>query len=307
MISVQNLTKRFGETVAVNNLSFDVDQGELFGLIGPDGAGKTTTLRVISTAMLPTSGQVTVNNLDVARESEAVKAIIGYMPQRFALYPDLTVIENLNFFADVFGSPRAEREKLVARLLGFARLTEFQSRQARNLSGGMQKKLALAATLMHHPQVLLLDEPTTGVDPVSRREFWDLLTEIHLEGVTIVICTPYLDEAERCTRVGLQSRGELIACDAPGKLREGIGATVMEAQSDQALQARRLIEKSAGVLGVSTHGNSLRLFVDHPERQTELESRWSAGGIQVENVRVVKPRLEDAFILMLQKTVNAAQ
>ena len=307
MISVQNLTKRFGETVAVNNLSFDVDQGELFGLIGPDGAGKTTTLRVISTAMLPTSGHVAVNNLDVTRESEAVKALIGYMPQRFALYPDLTVIENLSFFADVFGSPRAERQKLVARLLGFARLTEFQSRQARNLSGGMQKKLALAATLMHHPQVLLLDEPTTGVDPVSRREFWDLLTEIHLEGVTIVICTPYLDEAERCTRVGLMSRGELIACDAPGKLREGIGATVMEAQSDQALQARRLIEKSAGVLGVSTHGNSLRLFVDHPERQTELESHWSAEGIQVENMRIVKPRLEDAFILMLQKTVNAAQ
>src|SRR4030067_736841 len=155
MISVQNLTKRFGETVAVNNLTFDVDRGALFGLIGPDGAGKTTTLRVISTAMLPTSGQVTVNNLDVARESEAVKAIIGYMPQRFALYPDLTVIENLSFFADVFGSPRAERQKRVARLLGFARLTEFQSRQARNLSGGMQKKLALAATLMHHPRVLL--------------------------------------------------------------------------------------------------------------------------------------------------------
>ncbi|MBI4791071.1 MAG: ABC transporter ATP-binding protein [Chloroflexi bacterium] len=307
MISVQNLTKRFGETVALDNLSFDVAEGQLFGLIGPDGAGKTTTMRVISTAMLPTSGRVTVAKLDVTREPEAVKALIGYMPQRFALYPDLTVIENLNFFADVFGSPRPEREKLIARLLGFARLTEFQTRRAHNLSGGMQKKLALAATLMHRPRVLLLDEPTTGVDPVSRREFWDLLTEIHLQGVTIVICTPYLDEAERCTRVGLMSRGELIACDAPDKLRANIAATVMEAQSAQALTARKLIEKSAGVLGVSAHGDFLRLFLDRPDRQSELESLWSAAGIRVENLRVVKPRLEDAFVLILQDTVNSKQ
>ncbi len=185
MISVSSLTKKFGETVAVHNLSFDVNAGEVFGLIGPDGAGKTTTLRVISTAMNPTAGHVSVGGVDTTRDPEAVKKVIGYMPQRFALYPDLTVVENLNFFADIFGAPRAERAALIARLLGFSRLTEFQTRLARNLSGGMQKKLALAATLMHTPRVLLLDEPTTGVDPVSRREFWDLLTEVHLQSRAI--------------------------------------------------------------------------------------------------------------------------
>jgi len=304
MISIQGLSKQFGATVAVHNLSFDVNEGEVFGLIGPDGAGKTTTLRVIATAMLPTAGRVTVNNLDVAHDAEAVKQLIGYMPQRFALYPDLTVVENLNFFADLFGAPRAERAALIARLLGFSRLTEFQTRLARNLSGGMQKKLALAATLMHRPRVLLLDEPTTGVDPVSRREFWDLLTEVHLQGGTIVISTPYLDEAERCARVGLMYRGELIACDDPRKLREEMNATVLEAQSEQALRARKLIEQSEGVLAVSAHGDLLRLLVDRAERAVTIQAAWQANGIAASDLRTVKPRLEDAFVLMLQKTAD---
>ncbi len=299
MISIQSFTKQFNDTVAVKNLSLEVKPGEVFGLIGPDGAGKTTTLRVISTAMAPTTGRVAVGDVNVTRDPEAVKKMIGYMPQRFALYPDLTVLENLNFFADVFGSPRAQRAELIERLLGFARLTDFQTRLARNLSGGMQKKLALAATLMHHPRVLLLDEPTTGVDPVSRREFWDLLTEVHLEGVTIVITTPYLDEAERCTRVGLMYRGEMIACDTPGKLRADIGAVVLEAQSERALQARRRIEANEGVLTVSTHGDLLRLLVDRAERQPALEAAWRDAGIAVQNLHAVKPRLEDAFVLML--------
>ncbi len=306
MISLKHFVKRFGGTLAVSDLSLDVDQGQVFGLIGPDGAGKTTTLRVISTAMTPSSGMVTVAGIDVTRDPEAVKKVIGYMPQRFALYPDLTVIENLNFFADVFGSPREQRGALIDRLLGFARLTEFKSRRAQNLSGGMQKKLALAATLMHRPRVLLLDEPTTGVDPVSRREFWDLLTEIHLEGVTIVISTPYLDEAERCTRVGLMSHGQLIACDTPSKLREEIGATVLEAQSDQALAARRLIQQSDGVLSVSTHGNLLRILVDRPDRQSGLQAAWKGAGLSVGDLRIVRPRLEDTFVLRLEQQVAEA-
>jgi len=303
MISIQNLTKQFGATVAVHNLSFDVNPGEVFGLIGPDGAGKTTTLRVISTAMRPTSGRVTVGGIDVARDPGAVNQLIGYMPQRFALYPDLTVIENMNFFADLFGAPRAERAALLARLLGFSRLTEFQTRLARNLSGGMQKKLALAATLMHTPRVLLLDEPTTGVDPVSRREFWDLVTEVHLQGATIVISTPYLDEAERCNRVGLMYRGQLIACDDPRKLRDEMRAVVFEAQSPDALRARKLIEQSEGVLTVSTHGDLLRLLVDRAERAAPIQAAWQAQGIAVNDLRAVKPRLEDAFVLMLQRQV----
>ncbi len=299
MISIKGLTKKFGETVAVNKLSFDVREGEIFGLIGPDGAGKTTTLRVISTAMELTSGHVTVGEYDVTENPEAVKKLIGYMPQRFALYPDLTVLENLNFFADVFGSPRAERKQLIERLLNFARLTEFQTRLARNLSGGMQKKLALAATLMHRPRILLLDEPTTGVDPVSRREFWDLLTEVHLQGVTIVITTPYLDEAERCARVGLMYRGALVAYDAPSQLREDIRAVVLEGQAREAIRARDLIQHHAGVLSAAAHGNVLRLILDRADRENELRAVWESHQVVVEKMRVVRPRLEDAFVLML--------
>jgi ABC-2 type transport system ATP-binding protein len=299
MITITHLSKEFDTALAVKDLSLDVKEGETFGLIGPDGAGKTTTMRVISTAMNPTSGHVTVGEVDTVRDPEAVKNMIGYMPQRFALYPDLTVLENLNFFADVFGSPRAQRGELIERLLGFARLTEFQTRLARNLSGGMQKKLALAATLMHRPRVLLLAEPTTGVDPVSRREFWDLLTQVHLEGVTIVISTPYLDEAERCNRVGLLYRGELVACDDPRKLRDNLGAIAFEAHSDQALQARHAVESNQGVLSASAHGNLIRLLVDRQDRIQQLQSVWHARGIAVAPPRRVNTRLEDAFVLML--------
>ena len=301
MIAIESLTKQFGETVAVKNLSLTIQAGETFGLIGPDGAGKTTTLRVVSTAMNPTQGHVVVDGIDTVRDPEAIKKLIGYMPQRFALYPDLTVLENLNFFADVFGSPRAQRQELIDRLLGFARLTDFQTRLARNLSGGMQKKLALAATLMHRPRVLLLDEPTTGVDPVSRREFWDLLTEVHLQGVTIVISTPYLDEAERCTRVGLLYRGELIACDDPRKLRDNLGAVVLEAHSDQAFAGRKVIETLEGVLSVSAHGNLIRLLVDRQERIPQLQAAWRTQNIIIEKLHNVNARLEDAFVLMLTR------
>ena len=229
--------------------------------------------------MLPTSGRVLVNNLDVVPQAEAAKKLIGYMPQRFALYRDLTVIENLNFFAGMFGAARAQRQAQVDRLLGFARLTEFKARRAANLSGGMQKKLALAATLMHRPRVLLLDEPTTGVDPVSRREFWDLITQVHLEGATIVISTPYLDEAERCMRVGLIHHGELIACDRPASLRENLNGVVLEGETAQAMQARHTAATQAGVLDAVKHGEVVRLLVDRADRQSALEAAWDGQGI----------------------------
>lgn len=301
MISIHHLTKQFATTTAVRDLSLEIRAGEIFGLIGPDGAGKTTTLRVLATALNPTSGRVTIDGIETTRNPEAVKQIIGYMPQRFALYPDLTVIENLNFFADLFGAPRAGRAELMARLLGFARLTEFQTRLARHLSGGMQKKLALSAALMHTPRVLLLDEPTTGVDPISRREFWDLLTEVHLQGVTIVISTPYLDEAERCARVGLMYRGQLLACDEPRTLRDAIRAVVFEARASDALRARRVIESIEGVLTVSTHGDLLRIIVDDTARAASLQTTWRAHNLVVSELHAVKPRLEDAFVLMLTK------
>ncbi len=304
MLTLSHVTKTFGETFAVNDVSFEVGVGEIFGILGPDGAGKTTTLRVISTAMLPTSGSVTVNGLDVVHDAEAVKKIIGYMPQRFALYPDLTVSENLNFFADIFGAPQDERAALIDRLLGFARLTSFQTRYARNLSGGMQKKLALAATLMHRPRVLLLDEPTTGVDPVSRREFWDLLTNIHLEGETIVISTPYLDEAERCTRVALMHRGKLIANDSPNRLRAQFGAIVLEGHSAQARAAEHALEALPGVLNLNAYGDALRLIVDNAQRQSSIQNELQTRGIVVPDLHPVAPRLEDVFVLELARQTD---
>lgn len=299
MINLDQLTKTFGETIAVNAVSYAIAAGEIFGVIGPDGAGKTTTLRVIATAMQPTQGRVTVDGLDVVKDAERVKNIIGYMPQRFALYPDLTVVENLNFFADLFGAPRAERAAQIERLLGFARLTDFKTRRAQNLSGGMQKKLALAATLMHRPRVLLLDEPTTGVDPVSRREFWDLLTNVHLDGVTIVVSTPYLDEAERCAHVALMHRGKLVACDEPNRLRAQLGAFVYEARSTQARAAERAAQALAGVLNVNTYGDIVRVIVDDPARRAALETAWHARAIPIQRLQQVAPRLEDVFVLKI--------
>lgn len=307
MIVLDHLTKTFDETIAVNNVSFEVRAGEIFGLIGPDGAGKTTTLRVISTAMLPTRGRVLVDGRDVVRKAETIKNLLGYMPQRFALYPDLTVVENMNFFADIFGAPQNERAAQIEKLLGFARLTEFRTRFAKNLSGGMQKKLALATTLMHRPRVLLLDEPTTGVDPVSRREFWDLVTQVHLEGVTIVVSTPYLDEAERCTRVALMHRGNLIANDAPNHLRAQLGAFVFQAHSPQARAAQRAVQAHAGILNVNAYGDVIRLLVDDTARLAAIQNEWAAQNIVVQNLQPVNARLEDVFVLKIsqQSTINS--
>lgn len=301
MISFLNVVKVFRETRALSDVSFQVRDGEIFGLIGPDGAGKTTALRVMATAMRPTAGRATVDGHDVVHEAEAVKRVIGYMPQRFALYPDLTVLENLNFFADLFGSPRAGRAELIEQLLRFARLTEFKARYARNLSGGMQKKLALAATNMHRPRALLLDEPTTGVDPVSRREFWDLIAQVHLEGVTIVVSTPYLDEAERCTRVALMHRGTLMACDTPQTLRAELGAFVFEGQAEHARAAERAVQALPGVRNVNTYGETVRLIVDEPRRMEAIRSEWAARGLVVRNIEAVAPRLEDVFVLRLKR------
>ena len=186
----------------MDSLSLSVARGEIFGLIGPDGAGKTTAMRLLATVMLPTAGEVRILGFDTRRQAERIRREVGYMPQKFSLYGDLTVQENLDFFADVFGVRGFERRRRIDELLGFARLTEFTRRRAANLSGGMQKKLALACTLVHAPQVIFLDEPTTGVDPISRREFWDILANLHVQGVTLFVSTPYMDEAERCTAWG---------------------------------------------------------------------------------------------------------
>ena len=237
VIEARGLTRRFGELTAVDHLNLTVPAGEIFGLVGPDGAGKTTTLRMLCGLMDPSEGTARVAGHDVVRESQAVKDQIGYMAQRFGLYADLTVEENMVFYADLFGIVDEERERLTAQLLRMTRMEPFQQRQAGRLSGGMKQKLALMCTLLHRPQILFLDEPTNGVDPVSRRDFWAILYQLLKEGITIFMTTAYLDEAERCNRVGLMYKGKLIRCETPEALKHETGAANLEGAFIQTIRA----------------------------------------------------------------------
>jgi len=302
IIVTESLTKTFGKTTAVDGLNLDVARGEIFGLVGPDGAGKTTSIRMLTAIMLPTSGRATVLGHDTVTEAEAIKTDIGYMAQRFNLYRDLTVWENLNFFADVFAVTGARRRERVTRLLEFARLTEFTGRRAAHLSGGMQKKLALACTLIHEPQILFLDEPTTGVDPVSRREFWQILTDLHLQGITIFVSTPYMDEAERCSRVGLLYRGRLIVCDTPERIRQMLEGELIEVRTANLRRARETVLDLDGVLEVQTYGDLLHVFVDDASRRmSQISGGLAAAGISTEGIRTTRPRMEEAFISLIRK------
>jgi ABC-2 type transport system ATP-binding protein len=228
IIETRDLTRRFKELTAVDRLNLSIAQGEIFGLVGPDGAGKTTTLRMLAGLVNPTEGSAMVAGHDVARESQEVKDQIGYMAQRFGLYADLSVEENMSFYGDLFGIVGAERTALQERLLHMTRMEPFTKRQAGRLSGGMKQKLALMCTLLHKPRILLLDEPTNGVDPVSRRDFWTILYQLLKDGITIVMATAYLDEAERCNRVGLMHKGKLVRCDTPENLKHAVNASTLE-------------------------------------------------------------------------------
>lgn len=228
IIESRGLTKRFGELTAVDHLDLTVAQGEIFGLVGPDGAGKTTTLRMLCGLMDPTEGSARVAGHDVAKESRAVKDQIGYMAQRFGLYQDLTVEENMVFYADLFDITGQTRGDLMAQLLRMTRMEPFRTRPAGKLSGGMKQKLALMCTLLHRPRILFLDEPTNGVDPVSRRDFWAILYQLLKDGATIFMTTAYLDEAERCNRVGLLHRGKLIRCSTPEVMKTDTGSANLE-------------------------------------------------------------------------------
>ena len=302
VIETHGLIKRFKKITAVNGIDLGIRRGEIFGLLGPDGAGKTTTIRMLCAIMDPNGGSASVAGFDTVKESEQIKKRIGYMPQQFSLYGDLTVLENLVFFADIFEVKRREREERIARLLGFARLTQFKGRRAAHLSGGMQKKLALACTLIHSPEIIFLDEPTTGVDPVSRREFWDILTELHLEGVTLFVSTPYMDEAERCSRVALMFDGSIIACDEPERIKGLVEGDLLELQPSRLREARRLIEELPGVLEVQTYGDLLHVFVDDAQqRSTPIREQLDGAGITVHGMRQTRPRMEEAFISLIRR------
>lgn len=306
VIETRRLTRRFKTITAVDQLDLAVRPGEIFGLLGPDGAGKTTTIRMLCGVMRPSAGAARIAGFDVARRPEEVKRRIGYMPQQFSLYGDLTVMENLNFFADIQGVRQPERGRRIARLLGFARLEEFVSRRAGQLSGGMKQKLALACTLLHQPPLLFLDEPTTGVDPVSRREFWDILTEVHLAGVTLFVSTPYMDEAERCSRLALMYGGRVIVCDSPQRIKALVQGEVIELRPADPRLARQALAGMAGLREAQTYGEMLHLIVDDAgRRMPEVAARLQAAGVAILDMRQTRARMEEAFISLVRRQAES--
>jgi ABC-2 type transport system ATP-binding protein len=296
-IVATGLTKRFPGVVAVDRLSFDVVPGEIFGLVGPDGAGKTTTLRMLAGVLPPDAGSATVAGCDIARHPETAKHRLSYMPQRFGLYEDLTVDENIRFYADLFGVAGAARAQRAQRLLEAAGMAEFRRRLAAHLSGGMKQKLGLVCALIHTPQVILLDEPTTGVDPVSRRDFWSILYSLAGQGVAILTSTAYLDEAERCHRVALLHQGRLLFCDAPARLKERLPGAVVAVRSGEPRRLRRPLENMTGVSSIVLVGDGVHVVVDDPEQRIpQFTEQLAAAGLPFDEITQVTPSIEDLFV-----------
>jgi ABC-2 type transport system ATP-binding protein len=305
-IRTEKLSKSFNGLTAVDELNLSVSEGEIFGLVGPDGAGKTTTMRLLTAILEPTSGQAWVAGRPIVREAEAIKEEIGYMSQRFGLYPDLTVMENILFYADIYGVPRRGREEKIERLLGFSNLTPFKKRLAGNLSGGMKQKLGLACALVHTPKVLFLDEPTNGVDPVSRRDFWRILYQMLKEKVTIFISTAYLDEAERCNRVGLMHNGRIVALGSPEQIKLLMKGTILEIRSSDPRRAAARLREHYDADSVGLFGDRIHLKTEAPQSDAEKAPGILAGAqIGLLDIRPIDPSLEDVFISLVSRENEA--
>lgn len=299
-IRVTDLTQKFSSNIAIDHLNLTINEGEVFGLVGPDGAGKTTVMRLLAGLMAPTNGDAWVCGYHTVKDSEQLRNHISYMPQRFGLYLDLTVQENIDFYADLYNVPRKTRQEKTIELLAFSNMEPFRDRLARNLSGGMKQKLALACALIHTPKVLLLDEPTNGVDPLSRRDFWRILYRLLEEKVTIFVSTAYLDEAERCSRIGLLHQGQLILSGTPDEVKTHLRGVLIELRcSDPRTVLRSLVAGltpvSAGLFGAKIH---LVLKGEPTQVLQAVKSKLTDLGVQAET-EIVLPSLEDVFISMI--------
>jgi ABC-2 type transport system ATP-binding protein len=298
-IEARGLGRRFGDAWAVEDLSFEVHEGELFGLVGPDGAGKTTALRMLTGVLSPTTGDAWVLGASVARDPERMKPSIAYMPQRFGLYADLTVRENLDFYADLYGVRRgAERQARIERLYRFSNLAPFSDRLAGKLSGGMKQKLALSCALLHRPRLLLLDEPTFGVDPISRRDLWIILQEMLGEGITIILSTSYLDEAERCDRVALLDGGRIVALDSPRSLQAGLEGRAFAIRARRPRQALDVLRARPETRRAALFGEAVHVTLAEPaaELPGELVGALESAGAGIDSIETLRPSLEDVFI-----------
>lgn len=308
-IRTEKLTRKFDALTAVNQLDLTVEKGEIFGLVGPDGAGKTTTMRMLTGILDPTDGEAWVNGLHTVKEAEKIKTKIGYMSQKFGLYPDLTVLENILFYADIYEIPRRERQEKIDSLLGFSNLTPFKNRLADNLSGGMKQKLGLACALIHKPEILFLDEPTNGVDPVSRRDFWRILYQLHDEGVTIFISTAYMDEAEKCGRLGFLHEGELLACGTSDKIKELHQGKIVEISVSSPKDLLPKLKEKYGKQSVRLFSNRIHVVAENnvEHKVAEIRGFLNQSGFQKHAIHSATPSLEDVFISILtQKEKGAA-
>lgn len=298
-IEVRGLVKRFGPKTAVDAFDLVVKPGEICGLIGPDGAGKTTFMRLLAGIMPVDGGEAKVAGCDVVRDPEAVKKRIGYLSQVFSLYTDLTIDENLDFVADLYGTPRGEVKQLKEELLELTGLAEFRTRQAGRLSGGMKQKLGLSCALIHRPEVLLLDEPTTGVDPVARREFWRILWQLPGQGVTVLLTSPYMDEASRCGRVAMMHRGRKLADGTVHQLQDEVPGTMLEIVCGRTHEAAQAIRGLDGVQSVTPFGDTLHVRAEPPADEQGVTSALQTAGVTFETVHTIEPTLEDAFLALV--------
>jgi ABC-2 type transport system ATP-binding protein len=306
VIVVEALSKNFGALTAVDSLNLQVARGESFALVGPDGAGKTTTIRLLCGIMDPDQGRAQVLGYDTVGQSENIKDYIGYMPQRFGLYDDLTVAENLNFYADIYRVAKAKRQTRVPELLGFANLDQFQNRLAANLSGGMRQKLGLICTLVHRPRIIFLDEPTFGVDPVSRREFWQILYQLLVTGITIFLSTSYMDEAERAHRVGLLHRGRLLLADTPRLIKENFRGELLEARDGNLHRAKNILTGHPLVQQMLLMGDRLMITVEHSlTALNPLQQYLAQAGLTDIAIKEAEPGLEDVFVQVINRAEEA--
>ncbi len=297
VIKIENLKKSYGNISAVKNISLTVGQGEMFGLVGPDGAGKTTTIRIMCGLLSPDDGKVNILELDVIKNRKEVQNQIGYLSQKFSLYGDLTIDENIEFFADIHGVKNYKERR--NELLAFTRLTPFRNRLAENLSGGMKQKLALACSLIHKPKILFLDEPTTGVDPVSRRDFWKILSDLQQDGITIFMTTPYLDEAERCNRVALMHQGKIISIDTPKKIKDSINKKTLEIISNDIRSSYKILFDSG--IEAQIFGDRINIMIDNYDVEyPSIEKILSSENIKIISKKLIQPSLENVFIHLIK-------
>ena len=303
VIKIDDLKKRFGDVLAVNGVTYSVAKGEMFGLVGPDGAGKTTTIRCLCGLLTPNEGNIQVLGSDIKKNKKEIQNKIGYLSQKFSLYGDLSIDENIEFFAKIHDVRNYDERR--NQLLDFTRLTPFRKRIADKLSGGMKQKLALACSLIHKPEIIFLDEPTTGVDPVSRRDFWKILSDLQKDGITIFMSTPYLDEAERCNRVALMDKGKIISLDTPQNVKDSISKKVIEVVTSKARDAYTLVKEKSD-FEVQLFGDRINIIVDKfSEKSGGILSLLRENNIPIEDIRTIDPSLENVFINLINKNLRA--